>query len=476
MRHPVTRGDPKNADLRHEGRLRVAFPADGLPSLWPRQSAANRAKACTPGAERCHKPQRRRCLSDRDARHLPCTGTGSLSTDRRKEHPTYSRILRALRPCAIRAVLAVSLLGPAGGASALAQGTAPAMELRREAERLRGERRFGEALQAYRAIVRLEPASFEDRFWVAKLESWSGLLAEAERGLAALLVERPEDYDARIALADVRRWRGDLTGARLVLEDLARTHPDDPEVRSRLVALRRAGQDDRWQADLEYFGERLPGSGTAAGGSLSLGHRRSRGFRWRAAATLQEKFERTETRGGGEMGVQLTPALELTGSVFLAPGGEVMPRRSYGLAASRRLGRLVLYADYGYHDYRDAEVHRLGPALELYAGRWLLSLRYRYAATRFAGAAAAVGDHAGAASLGYSYGSAGLVRVFAAAGGESFTQPSRELIGRFDAHALGVSWRHFVTPGFGLEAMYAHQDRSDGGDQDSWALRLVRRW
>jgi YaiO family outer membrane protein len=155
----------------------------------------------------------------------------------------------------------------------------------------------------------------------------------------------------------------------------------------------------------------------------------------------------------------------------------VVPRQSYGVGLSHQVARrLVLYADYAFHDYRDAGVHQAGPALELYAGHWLFAGRYRYAATRFAGSAAAVDDHAGSLAVGYLYGVANIVRIFGAAGGESFTQPSRDLIGRFDAHTVGLAWRHFLTPGLGVEALYAHQDRSDGGNQESYSLRVVRRW
>ena len=362
--------------------------------------------------------------------------------------------------------------------TAAAQTPRPeATEARRQAEQLRREQRLPEALAAYRAVVALDPDSFEDRFWVAKLESWTGGLEAADSAFGRLVAERPDDYDSRIALADVRRWRGDTAAARELLEDLRRTHPDDSEVLQRLHALDRAAPPARWEADLEYFGERLPGGSAANGGTLSLRANHGERLRWRAAATVQEKYDRTESRAGGELGLRLTRSFEVTGSAFLAPGAEVLPRQSYGLGLSRKLGRrLVLYTDYAFQDYRDAQVHQAGPALELYAGHWLFAGRYRYAATRFAGTAAAVDDHAGSLAVGYLYGPSSLVRIFAAAGGESFTQPSRDLIGRFDAHTVGVAWRHFLTPGLGVEALYAHQDRSDGGDQDSYSLRVLRRW
>lgn len=390
--------------------------------------------------------------------------------------PTPSPLRFCLRHPGALLPLALLLLagGPERGhAQASPLGSA---ELRREAERLRGERRLAEALAAYEGVVALEPSGFEDRFWVAKLQGWTGRHEEAERAFAALLAERPGDYDTGIALADVRRWRGDTAGARLVLDDLRHTRPGDPEVLQRLAGLRHVPPPARWEADLEYFGERLAGAPATNGATMSLRTIAGPRFRWRAAATVQEKFDRTEARAGGEVGYRPSAALELAGSAFLAPGADVLPRQSYGAGVSRRVAPFVLSADYAYQSYRDAGVHQVGPGVELYMGRWLVAARYRYAVTRFAGTAVSADDHAGSLALGFFYAGTSLIRVFAATGGESFTQPSRDLIGRFDAHTVGLAWRHFLTPGLGLEALYARQDRSGGGHQDSYSLRVVRRW
>jgi YaiO family outer membrane protein len=349
---------------------------------------------------------------------------------------------------------------------------------RQRAEQLRREQRLPEALAAYRTVAELDPGSFEDRFWIAKLESWTGRLEAAESDFVRLLDERPDDYDSKIALADVRLWRGRPAEARSILEDLSRTHADDPEVLSRLAAVARAIRETtRWEAGLEYYGERLPGQPATDGATLSLGARAGDRLRWCTAGTLQQKFDRTETRVGGELGARLLGRAELRVSASVAPGAEVLPRQAYGLGVSQTVvRRLVLHADYEYLDFLDANVHQVGPDLEIYAGHWLLAGRYRYSSTRFSPTASAVGNDAGSVSLGYVYGAANLVRIFAASGAESFTQPSRDVIGEFHAHTVGISWRQFITPRLGLEAAYARQHRSSGTDQDAYSFRLVRRW
>jgi len=192
--------------------------------------------------------------------------------------------------------------------------------MRQRAEQLRRAQRFGEALSTYRTLARQDPANFEDRFWVAKLESWTGSLEAAESAFVKLVAERPDDYDTRIALADLHLRRGQTSAARSVLDGLRRSYPDDPEV---LIRLGRVSQ---------------------------------------AAGNPQEA------------------------------------RRS------------------------------------------------------------------------------NLLRVIAAFGAESFTQPSRDLIGEFQAHAIGAAWRQFLTPRVGFEVAYAHLIRSADTQRDSYSLRVVQRW
>jgi YaiO family outer membrane protein len=376
------------------------------------------------------------------------------------------------------AALLTFALSLAATGTACAQAPAPApAELRRDAERLRAQHRFPEALAAYRNVAAGGSADFEDRFWIAKLESWTGALDSAERDLEQLLAERPDDYDSRIALADVRRWRGDTAGARLTLDRLRQTHPDDPEVTTRLAALRSAIQSARWEAGLEYQGERYPGGAASDGATLGLRPLGRHRLRWSAAVTVQDKFDRTETRGGGDLGLHASRSLELTGTAYVAPGAEVLPRGSFGAGVTGLAVRgLLLSADYRHDAYADAEVHHVGPSLEWYAGPWLLAARYRYTAARFDGVSSTAGAHTGLLSVGYQYGLANIVRVFGFAGGESFGQPSRDRIRSSDGHGAGIAWRQFVSPVQGFELVYAFDERSGSGTRQSFGLRLVRRW
>ena len=334
----------------------------------------------------------------------------------------------------------------ASPAPARAQTSDPTLSARRaQAERLRREERFPEALAAYQAVASSEGGTREDRFWVAKLESWTGRLADAEAGFVQLLEEQPDDEDSRLALADVRRWRRSPTAA-----------PSE--------------------AGIEYYGEHVDGQPSTHGATLTIGDRSGR-LHWRGVLTVQDKFARTESRAGGEAAFRATPHFELRSRALAAPQAEIFPRGTYGVGVGGTLGRLVLGADYAFFDYLDANVHQVGPDAELYLGRhWLAAARYRYASTAFSAGGPAVGNHGGSVTLGWLYGPANLVRLFGGLGGESFAGPSRELVGSFDARTVGVAWRHYIDPRLGLELLYARQDRSTGQRQDSWSVGLVQRW
>jgi YaiO family outer membrane protein len=380
--------------------------------------------------------------------------------------------------------------------------------LRQRAGDLRRAQRLEEALGVYRALVAADSATFEERFWVAKLTGWTGQPAQAESLFTALLMENPGDYDTRIGLIDVRIRLGRYSAAREDLEALSRAYPNDPEIlyrQGRLEeavgdrrqarrrfsealairpdhgevrdALRRVAIDGRWVSGLEYYGEHISGAPATSGTTAFVQGWPAERLRWRAESSLQEKFTRTEWRVGSELSRQLSGGTELRASAQVAPSAEVLPRQSYGIGVTQRVGRLLVHGNYGLLDFADATVHRVGPRLELYAGsRWLLSAQYVFVRTTNPGASGGVSNHGGSVAVGYLYGEGNLLRISGAVGGESFTLPSIDVTGAFRAHTIAADWRHFVSPWLGIALSYAYQARSDEVTQHSYGVGLVRRW
>ena len=422
-----------------------------------------------------------------------------------------SAVISARFRRAMTIVLAGALLFGLGGAWSAVAGQVPAdtvASMRERGEQLRREQQLAAALEVYQTLVQRDPTNFEDRFWVAKLESWTGQLSSADSLLAQLLEERPSEYDSQLALADVRRWRGQDSAARAILEGLNQAHPHDCEVLFRLgrlseadgkvreardyftqaltanpdyeeakEALHRLAGEVRWEAGVEYYGEQISNAPATHGTTASVAALPGAGLRWRLAATVQDKFDRTEARFGGELAHRLFQSTRLEWSAYVAPGAEVLPRQSYGLSVAQKAGWLVLYADYAFLDFNDAQVHQVGPHVEAYAGRhWLVTGRYSYSSTLFAGVPDATSNHSGSLSIGYLYGRGDRVQVFLAAGAEPFAQPSHDVIGQFHAHTIAVAWHHSLVPRVAMALLYAHQARSNGSTQDSYSLGLVQRW
>ena len=63
-------------------------------------------------------------------------------------------------------------------------------------------------------------------------------------------------------------------------------------------------------------------AGTAAPSEF-LPDRATDRLRWRAAAAVQEKFDRTEPRFGGELAYRPALPVELQWSAYVAPGAEL---------------------------------------------------------------------------------------------------------------------------------------------------------
>jgi len=77
-------------------------------------------------------------------------------------------------------LIALAFLSAEGRGMLFAQVTvndAPALQ--RRAEALRGEQRLSEARDVYRILVARDSHDYENRFWLAKLEGWTGQLGTA---------------------------------------------------------------------------------------------------------------------------------------------------------------------------------------------------------------------------------------------------------------------------------------------------------
>lgn len=383
-------------------------------------------------------------------------------------------------------------------------------ELRAQAEKLRRQSRWPEALAAYQELVRRHPESFEDRFWIARITGWSGDLKTSQQMLTELLREDPRDYDTRVALADTCSWLGKYEAAMVELERLDRDFPNNTEVLLRLgrlhqwqgknriarsyfdqvltldpnhaeakEGLRRIAAEMRWELRLGYAGEQnsfAPAShiGTFAISRIGEGRRTT----WTAEGTVSHRFGQTDPRFGLEMNHRLKRGATLRWAAFAAPQAEVIARQAYAAAFVKSLGpRLALDAGYAFLAFRNAQAHQVTPQLDFYLNPTLwLTGRYTYSLTNYKGPLTSARSHSGGLSFNWQRSSSDFLTFSYASGTEAFNLATIDRLGQFRANTVGAGWRHLLTPRTGFSVSYAYQFRSGGARQQSYSIGLLRRW
>lgn len=117
---------------------------------------------------------------------------------------------------------------PATMSAAMAPDSSP-RQILQQARALEEEKRYEEALAAYRQYLSVKPDHDEVRASVAKLLSWQGKWDEAAVGYRDLLARHPLDHDVRVGLAHVLSWQKHFDQAREEYERVLRDEPDHPE-------------------------------------------------------------------------------------------------------------------------------------------------------------------------------------------------------------------------------------------------------
>ena len=117
---------------------------------------------------------------------------------------------------------------PATMIAAMAPESSP-RQILQQARALEDEKRYEEAIAAYRQYLQAKPDHDEVRASVAKLLSWQGQWDEAAAGYRDLLTRHPLDHDIRAGLAQVLSWQKQYDHARAEYEQVLHDEPDHVE-------------------------------------------------------------------------------------------------------------------------------------------------------------------------------------------------------------------------------------------------------
>ncbi|MGC3974016.1 MAG: tetratricopeptide repeat protein [Nitrospira sp.] len=117
---------------------------------------------------------------------------------------------------------------PATMIAAMAPEPSP-RQILQQAKALEDEKRYEEAIAAYRQYLQAKPDHDEVRASVAKLLSWQGQWDAAAAGYRNLLTRHPLDHDIRVGLAQVLSWQKQYDQAREEYERVLQEDPDHVE-------------------------------------------------------------------------------------------------------------------------------------------------------------------------------------------------------------------------------------------------------
>ena len=122
--------------------------------------------------------------------------------------------------------LLLSLVGTQPGHAA---DEASSHSLLEQAKQFEQAKRYGDAIDMYRTILRQDPENDEIRAALAKLLSWQGSHAEAADLYREMIQRHPTDLDIRTALARVLSWQTDRKEAQRLYEAVLQEDPRHAE-------------------------------------------------------------------------------------------------------------------------------------------------------------------------------------------------------------------------------------------------------
>jgi tRNA A-37 threonylcarbamoyl transferase component Bud32 len=108
------------------------------------------------------------------------------------------------------------------------------------ARRLIEKKRWAEAKEQYRAVIRIDPTNVDAEVAVARITSWENDYPAALEMYDEVLRRYPDQYDAIVGKGLTLRWMGRTQEARELLRVAARANPADQDVAAALLSLEQA--------------------------------------------------------------------------------------------------------------------------------------------------------------------------------------------------------------------------------------------
>ena len=385
----------------------------------------------------------------------------------------------------------------------------PAADARAQAEQLARTGSYRAALERFQALAAANPDDVEARVWIARLHVSMG---DDERAVAvyeSILATHPQQLDALIGVGDALVRMGRLRDAGDVLNRAESQGADNPALLTALGRLHReAGRQDRALAyyqralaidqasptiraeyealrrerahrvDVGYLFEHFNQEDTPdpQAGFGGVNFRVSDRLRVSGTVQYERKFSRNETRGGGGIEWQLTPALQIHTGLLAGDDGVILPRLDGYGGVAYKSGRATWSFDLRFAEFQDIDVQIGGAGLRLSLPRATAAWARYY---RF--------------STDYPIATSDIVHswVFGASGhpgprstiGAEYTRGPDQLemltidqTGTFETNTYSGFVELLLTPMTSAHARYDYQDRPEAVRVHRATLRLVFRF
>lgn len=127
----------------------------------------------------------------------------------------------------------------------------------RSAERLAWQKRFAEAEQQYRQVLRREPKSRAAALGLGQVLLWEQRYDDAAAVYRSILRDAPNDVDARKGMATAEYWSGDFRAAKRDYAIVLRARPGDAESRKALVDIT-AASSPLFASDNDFVSDDQP--------------------------------------------------------------------------------------------------------------------------------------------------------------------------------------------------------------------------
>ncbi len=292
-----------------------------------------------------------------------------------------------------------------------------AQDLESEAKTALSEKRFGDAVALYRALLAGQPSDLDTLLWIARLSAWTrDYLAALDFYSQALALE-PDNVDALVGKANVLLWKHSYQEAFVLLAAARQLAPSSPDValawaryyhwqgddKTAQVYLKTclsSGGDNQEEARelkaslapdhtvqlrLAYEGDTLPGTGPGAIEQIGATYFNRQGDVGVDFFHL-DRFGEAGNRGGLHLSRKLGALTSLRAAALFGEGGYIVPKQDLSAGISRTVMHgLVVGADYRHLAFRTLTVDAAIANLDYYFEKsvWILS---NFAANRVEGA------------------------------------------------------------------------------------------